>query len=188
MDKTRLASLLAGAALAATAVACSDNANHNTANSNTHGNSNVAVVTNNNGNANTAGITTTNNNANANTGGGRYNANITREEYERDKDRYGREAKDAGDKVGATAGDGWLWVKAKAALATVDDLPDTGINVDVENGVVTLRGNVESQKHVTDADKAIKALDDVKSVKNMLKVGAGGGGGNSNNGNANRRG
>ena len=57
---------------------------------------------------------------------------VTREEYERDKDRYSREAKDAGRTVGTGLNDGWLWVKTRFELAAADDLRDSTINVDVD--------------------------------------------------------
>ncbi|HVF49062.1 MAG TPA: BON domain-containing protein [Pyrinomonadaceae bacterium] len=178
----KLTAFVAGTALAALAAGCTDTANTNTNAANA--NSNTAVVVNNNGNANTSGVTTTNaNTANTNANSSTrasYNANITREEYEKDKDRYGQEAKSAGDKVGSTATDGWLWVKTKAALTAVDDLRDSTINVDVEDGVITLRGNVASADQVKKADAAAKGIEGKKSVKNMLKVAAGGGNTNAN--------
>lgn len=182
MKMNKLTAFVAGTALAALAAGCTDTANTNT-NANT-ANSNTAVVVNNNGNANTSGVSTTNaNTANTNANSSTrasYNANITREEYEKDKDRYGQEAKSAGDKVGATATDGWLWVKTKAALTAVDDLRDSTINVDVEDGVITLRGNVANADQVKKADAATKAIEGKKSVKNMLKVAAAGDNSNAN--------
>ena len=62
----------------------------------------------------------------------------TREEYERNKERYQREAKESGRTVGTGLNDGWLWVKAKFDLAAADDLRDSTINVDVSNAIVTL--------------------------------------------------
>ena len=174
MNKSKLTALAAGIALAAVAAGCTETANTNT-NANTNANANTAVVVNNNGNANTAGVSTTNTNARGN-----YNGNITEAEYERDKDRYTREAREAGDKVGATAKDGWLWVKAKAALAAVDDLEDSNINVDVNDGVITLRGNVPGNDHVKKADTAVKGIEGEKSVQNQLKVAAGGANANAN--------
>jgi len=105
----------------------------------------------------------------------------TREEYDRDKDRYNREAKENGRTVGSGVNDGWLWVKTRFDLAAADDLRDSTINVDVSNDVVTLTGTVASQAQVTKADQVAKAVAGVKGVKNMLKVAA-----NNSNSNANR--
>jgi hypothetical protein len=94
----------------------------------------------------------------------------TREEYERDKERYQREAKGAGSKVGTGLNDGWLWVKTRFDLAAADDLRDSTINVDVDNGVVTLNGSVATVAQKTKAEAVAKSVEGVKSVKNMLKV------------------
>lgn len=185
MNKSKLAALVAGAALAVAAAACTDNATNT--NTNANSNTNRATVLNNNGNANTSGITTTNTN-NANTAHSGRNYNMTREEYEKDDKSYRGEAERAGDKIGAAISDGWLHLKVRGALAAAEDLRDSTINVDVDNAVVTLRGTVGDQKQVTAADKAAKGVEGVKSVKNMLKVSAGGGntnGGNTNGGNTN---
>ncbi|HKN82249.1 MAG TPA: hypothetical protein VJW17_02380, partial [Pyrinomonadaceae bacterium] len=53
----------------------------------------------------------------------------TREEYERNKERYQREAKQSGRTVGTGINDGWLWVKTRFDLAAADDLRDSTINV-----------------------------------------------------------
>lgn len=141
-----------------------------------------------NNNANTVNANAAaNTNANANTAVANTNANNTRraptrEDYERDKDRYQREAKESGRTVGTGLNDGWLWVKARFELAAADDLRDSTINVDVDNEVVTLTGTVASAAQKTKAEQVAKAVEGVKSVKNMLKVAAG----NSNAPNTNK--
>lgn len=138
---------------------------------NTTTNSNTAVVVNNNTRTTT---TTTNTTTTANRGA--YNANITQEEYEKDKDTFGQKAKDLGDKVGSSLTDGWIWTKTRGALLTADDLEESGINVDVNNGVITLRGTVPNADQVKKADAAAKGVGGNKGVQNQLKVGAAGGG------------
>jgi osmotically-inducible protein OsmY len=96
----------------------------------------------------------------------------TREEYERDKERYNREAKETGRTIGTGINDGWLWAKARFDLAAADDLRDSTINVDVNNSIVTLTGTVASQPQIAKADQIAKAVEGVKGVKNMLKVAA----------------
>lgn len=176
----RLAAFVAGTALAALAAGCATKtANTNIAN---NANSNTAVLVNNNANTTVA-------NANANTTAARrrdYNRNISEADYERDKARYGSEAKESGDTVGSGLKDGWLWVKAKGQLATVDDLRDSTINVDVDNAVVTLRGSVASAAGKAAAEKAAKAVDGVKSVRNQLLVKADGSVMTTDNANTNR--
>jgi hyperosmotically inducible protein len=132
------------------------NANVN-ANANLNANRPVTVTT---------PVAGTDANANAN---GRASA-PTREDYERNKEKYDREAKQSGRKVGSGTSDGWLWVKARYDLAAVDDLRDSTINVDVENGVVTLTGTVPTAAQRTKAEQTAKSVAGVTSVKNMLKV------------------
>src|SRR6185503_8929550 len=109
----------------------------------------------------------------------------TREEYERNKEQYQREAKGSGRTIGSGVNDGWLWVKTRFDLAAIDDLRDSTINVDVDNAVVTLSGTVANQSQVTKADQTAKAVEGVKGVKNMLKV-APNVNGNINTGNLNK--
>ena len=115
----------------------------------------------------------------------------TREEYERDKERYSREAKESGRTVGSGLNDGWLWVKTRFDLAAADDLRDSTINVDVNNAVVTLSGTVATAAQKAKAEQVAKAVADVKSVRNNLTVAAGNANANANanraaNANANR--
>jgi hyperosmotically inducible periplasmic protein len=72
----------------------------------------------------------------------------------------------------------------RAALAAVDDLRDSTINVDVDNNVVTLRGSVANAASKKAAEDAAKKVDNVKSVTNKLEIKAEGSsdkGGNANN-------
>jgi hyperosmotically inducible periplasmic protein len=96
---------------------------------------------------------------------------LTREEFDKDKAKYEAEAKESKSTIGTGANDLWLWTKARTALAGVDDLRDSTINVDVNNAVVTLRGTVGSADQKAAAEKAAK-VDGVTSVKNDLKVDA----------------
>ena len=162
-------------AMLAVVSACSagDNANNSNANA-----ANRAA------NANVVATATPVANSNRRT----YNANISEADYEREKDRYKREAGEAGETVGSGLKDGWLWVKTKGALAGVDDLRDSTINVDLNNAVVTLRGTVASAAQKTKAEQTAKAIDGVTSVKNELKVAADGAATNSNNANHNAKG
>src|SRR6266540_4016033 len=136
--------------------ACNQTENNNTANVNANANSQVATST---------PIPKANENTNTRRA-------PTREEYERNKETYSKEAKDTGRKIGTGINDGWLWVKTRFDLAAVDDLRDSTINVDVDNAVITLSGTVANQSQVTKADQTAKAVEGVKGVKNMLKVAA----------------
>lgn len=114
----------------------------------------------------------------------------TREEYERDRERYDREARESGRTVGTGLNDGWLWVKTRFELAAADDLRDSTINVDVENGVVTLTGTVATAAQKTRAEQVAKSVEGVRSVRNQLRVASDNSNANSNSnsrrGNANR--
>ncbi len=168
MNRTRIATLVAGTALAAFSVGCSETANTNV---NARLNSNVAVVT----NTNTANMNA------ANTSGGVYNRNYnTRADYDKDAADYKAEAKNAGSTIGQGLEDGWIHFKTRAALAAVDDLRDSTINVDVDNAVITLRGDVGSAAQKAAAEKAAKGIEGQKGVKNNLAVKAMGTGANTN--------
>ena len=107
--------------------------------------------------------------ANANTNA---NRGLTREDYEKKKADYAREAKGAGRTIGTGINDGWLWTKTRFDLAAADDLRDSTINVDVSNAVVTLSGTVASAEQKAKAETVAKAVEGVTGVKNMLKVAA----------------
>jgi hypothetical protein len=101
----------------------------------------------------------------------RWNANMSREEYDRNRADY---EKDRGDsKIGTGANDSWLWFKTRAALMTTDDLRESTINVDVENGVITLRGTVGSAAQKASAEKVANGIEGKTSVRNQLQVRAG---------------
>ena len=157
----RLTTLLAALALVALGAACGSETTENRTTTNT--------MTTNASNGNTTTTTTTNTTVTANRGA--YNANISQGDYEKDKETFAQKAKEAGDKIGSGLSDGWLWVKVRGALLAADDLEESGINVDVNNGVVTLRGNVPNADQVKKADAAAKSVSGTKGVQNQLKTG-----------------
>ncbi len=155
--RRRIEGLILLVALAILAVGCDNTANTNTANRNANANANANAAA-------TATPVVANNNSNRRA--------PTREEYDRDKARYDREARESGRKVGSGANDGWLWVKTRFDLATADDLRDSTIDVDVDNGVVTLTGTVPSNTQKARAEQIVTPVEGVKSVRNQLKVAA----------------
>ncbi len=175
MSSKTLLTIIAGAALSLSAAGCGadDNANAN-ANANRAANANATA---------TPTPANTNSTANANT----RNYNMTREEFNRNANGYIAGAKNAGDSIGSSIEDGWIHLKVRGALAAVDDLRDSTINVDVDNNVVTLRGSVGSAAGKAAAEKAAK-VDGVKSVTNRLEVKAdGSSNSNGNTANANKK-
>jgi len=162
--RRRITGFIALAALAVLLPGCDNTANQNaTANRNANLNAN-AVAT-----ATPTPVANTNS-----------NRPPTRAEYEANKERYNREAKESGRKVGTGANDTWLWIKTRFDLAAADDLRDSTINVDVDNDIVTLSGTVASAAQKTKAETVAKAVEGVKSVRNQLKVQAGNANANAN--------
>ena len=156
--RRRIEGLLVLGALLVLIAGCDNAANENrTANANANANANATVP------ATSTPVTTTNANRRA----------PTREEYEKDKERYSREAKESGRTVGTGLNDGWLWVKARFDLAAADDLRDSTINVDVDKGVVTLSGTVANAAQKTKAETVAKSVEGVTGVRNQLKVQSG---------------
>jgi hyperosmotically inducible protein len=71
--------------------------------------------------------------------------------------------------VGATK-DAWLVSKTKIALFSDDRVSSRGINVDSHQGVITLRGKVESADAKAAAEQDAKGVEGVTSVRNELQV------------------
>jgi hyperosmotically inducible protein len=95
---------------------------------------------------------------------------LTREEFDKDKAKYEKQAKDGRTTIGQGANDYWLWYKTRAALVATDDWRDSTINVDVENSIITLKGTVSSNAQKQKAVTVAKSIDGVKTVKNFLKI------------------
>jgi len=169
--RRRIEGMILLAALALLVAGCDRTANNNA-------NANANAVVNANANATATPAAVANNNANRRA--------PTREEYDRDKARYDREAKESGRKVGSGANDGWLWVKTRFDLATADDLRDSTIDVDVDNGVVTLSGTVASTAQKARAEQVVTVVEGVRSVRNQLRVTSGNANANANRANSNR--
>jgi osmotically-inducible protein OsmY len=70
----------------------------------------------------------------------------------------------------ADSPDAWITTKAKIALLTAPDVSVTAVNVDTNNGVVTIHGKVKSQAEKDKAEAAVRTVDGVKKVDNLLQV------------------
>jgi hyperosmotically inducible protein len=99
------------------------------------------------------------------------NANITREEFERDRGYYEQEARRLRRTVGPEADDLWVWWKTRSALYDAEDVRELTIDVDVENGVVTLSGTVRNAAQKEKAGQVARGVGGVKDVRNNLTVG-----------------
>lgn len=67
-------------------------------------------------------------------------------------------------------GDAWITTKVKADLMVTEGVAGTAIDVDTENGVVTLNGTVESKAEADKAVEIAKGIRGVTDVKSQLKV------------------
>jgi hyperosmotically inducible periplasmic protein len=164
MNRKTFLAIFACAALGLALAACGggDNANVNVNVNRANTNANANMNTNMNANANTAT-------------GSVYNRNYnSKDDYKKDDTNYRAEAKNAGSAIGSGIEDGWIHFKVRGALALVDDLRDSTINVDVDNNVVTLRGSVANAAQKAKAEAEAKKIDGVKSVSNKLEVKAAG--------------
>jgi hyperosmotically inducible periplasmic protein len=77
--------------------------------------------------------------------------------------------------LGATAvmaetSDSWITTKAKITLLTTDGVSGSKVNVDTVDGKVTLHGKVPTEAEKAKAETAVRTLDGVKEVKNLLQV------------------
>jgi osmotically-inducible protein OsmY len=69
-----------------------------------------------------------------------------------------------------SAADSWLTAKTKLAVAADERVKGRRLMIDSKNGVVTLRGTVESEAAKAAAEEIIKGVAGVKGVKNSLQV------------------
>lgn len=92
-------------------------------------------------------------------------------QYTQDMAQETREsAKGVGDKIGDTVEDAWIHMKIKTKLAANQGLNAAKINVDVQNNVVTLRGNVEALPTKREAGRLASETEGVRRVNNTLSV------------------
>jgi len=99
---------------------------------------------------------------------------VSRSEYTEDMAREARErAKASGDKIGTSVNDAWIHTKITTKLIGDKDTPARKINIDVVDGIVTLRGEVTSTTAKDEADRVAKDTEGVRQVRNLLKVTAG---------------
>lgn len=100
---------------------------------------------------------------------------IPRTEYTDQMASDAREkAKSAGDKIGSSLDDAWIHTKLESKLIGDPQTPVRKINIDVDNGIVTLRGDVPSADAKAEAQRVAGETDGVKRVNNLLRVRASG--------------
>jgi osmotically-inducible protein OsmY len=82
-------------------------------------------------------------------------------------------AKATGDTIGSSINDAWIHAKITSKLIGDTATPARKINIDVVNGVVTLRGEVNTTAAKAEAERIAKDTEGVTRVKNILRVTAG---------------
>jgi osmotically-inducible protein OsmY len=96
---------------------------------------------------------------------------LTRDQYTEEHARLERDkAKERHETIGSSLDDAWIHAKIVTKLVGNSDTPERTINVDVNNGTVTLRGTVDTTTAKTEAETVAKETEGVKRVNNQLKV------------------
>lgn len=85
-------------------------------------------------------------------------------------DQAVEKTKDAAVKAKDATKDSWITAKTKIALYADDRVPGMDINVDTQNGMVTLRGKVATADQKRAAEEVAKTVDGATSVRNDLQV------------------
>ena len=113
-------------------------------------------------------------NANANTGTATTRTEPTATPTPRFTEEQAREererAKANKETIGQSLEDAWIHTKIVAKLISDTQTPERKINVDVVDGAVTLRGQVDAAEAKAEAERLAKETDGVKKVTNQLKV------------------
>jgi len=168
-----------GAALAAASMFAACGGTATNTNSNANRSNSMTNLGTNNANSN---VYVTNSNSNSS----RWNANVSKEDYEKNRTEY-EKSRSSSESVGQSLEDSWVWFKTKSALMTTSDLRDSTINVDVQNGVITLKGTVASAAEKTKAKQVADGIEGKKSVVDQLKVAPNDSMTNTGSGNSNSR-
>ena len=96
---------------------------------------------------------------------------MARTEEQQQEGKQEREAaKNRGDNVGDSPEDARIYSQVVGRLST-SDLPFQSINLDIQDGVVTLRGNVKDENQKNQAQAAVQQVEGVKQVNNELEAG-----------------
>lgn len=98
-------------------------------------------------------------------------ANEAKRDADAKTDDAKRDADDKTDNAGDAVSDAALTTKVKTKFLADDDISGLKIDIDSNNGVVTLTGTVPTAAEKALAIKVAKATDGVKSVVDKIKVG-----------------
>lgn len=96
---------------------------------------------------------------------------VERKDYTPEMAAEAREkAKGSGESIGDSVDDGWIHTKIRTKFIGEGQLPGGGVNVDVKNNMVTLRGHVNSKEDRAKLEEIAKNTEGVKSVRNLLTI------------------
>ena len=87
-----------------------------------------------------------------------------RSDIEADAEELGDEVETAANDAGEAVNDAWITTKVKSALLWNSNVPGSRIDVDAEDGVVTLEGKVDSEAQ---EELAVRIADDIKGVREV---------------------
>ena len=86
------------------------------------------------------------------------------------EDAKAEEEKKEGDSFLAAVEDATITAKVKMKLLANEFVDGVDINVDTNENVVTLDGEVKTEAEKDLAEQLVKNMDSVRSVENLLKV------------------
>jgi hyperosmotically inducible protein len=92
------------------------------------------------------------------------------QKMEQKTDAAADKVKDAAHDAKVGMSDSWLTSKTKIALFADDRVKGRQVSVETQNGVVSLRGKVDSAEAKAAATEIAKGVEHVKSVRNELQV------------------
>jgi osmotically-inducible protein OsmY len=96
---------------------------------------------------------------------------VDRSAYTEEMARDARQrAATSGEKIGSGIDDAWIHTKIRTKLAGNGEFPFGGINVDVQDKVVTLRGSVDTAKEKAEAERIARETNGVSKVQNNIAV------------------
>lgn len=87
-----------------------------------------------------------------------------------DRSRYDRNDRAGRNRTHYGINDSWITAKTKMKFMTDPDVPASDINVDTEEGRVTLFGMVPSQRAKLEAERIARSTAGVRAVSNQLRV------------------
>lgn len=76
----------------------------------------------------------------------------------------------SGEKTGAYVDDSWITTKVKSQMVADKEVKAHNINVDTNQGVVTLTGTAESWEESNKAAQIARDIKGVRSVENDIQV------------------